>query len=64
MKTYWSYDEALAAAKPGDEIWARDSAKVKDKTGWTVMSTELANEYVRATSNRAIRSWCHWETVK
>jgi hypothetical protein len=63
MKTYFTYDEARAAAKPGDEIWARDSAKVKDKTGWTVMSTELANEYVRDVPSW-FRDWTHWETVK
>ena len=63
MKTYFTYDEARAAANPGDEIWARDSAKVKDKTGWTVMSPELANEYVRATPSW-FRDWTHWETVK
>jgi hypothetical protein len=63
MKTYWSYDEAHAAAKPGDEIWARDSAKAADKTGWTVMSNEQANEYIRATPNWCW-DWTHWETVK
>lgn len=63
MKTYFTYDAARAAAKPGDEIWARDSAKAQDRNGWTVMSTDQANEYIRTTPSWA-REWCHWETVK
>lgn len=63
MKTYFTYDAARAAAKPGDEIWARDSAKAQDRNGWTVMSTAQANEYIRTTPS-CPREWCHWETVK
>ena len=63
MKTYFTYDEARAAAKPGDEIWARDSAKAADKTGWVVLSTEQADEYALYVPWWD-QEWAHWEAVK
>ena len=56
-----SYGEALSAAAPGEEIWARDSSKAPERKGWCVMSGKEADEYARVTPFLA---WVHWETLK
>lgn len=63
---FQTLDEARAVANPGEEIWARDSVKAPDRTGWCVMSKEEADEYARAGDPLIsfYARWQHWETIK
>lgn len=58
---FFTIDEARAAARPGDEIWARDSRCTDDRCGWCVMTKDEADEYIAKTP---FKEWSHWENVK
>lgn len=57
---FFTYQEALKAAKPGEEIWARNASQSTDRTGWCVMSNAEAVEYIRTDY---VKEWIHWESI-
>ena len=61
LNKFDTYGEAKAAAKPGEEIWACDSANAPDQKGWCVIAKPSAEEYLSMLS---LKVWIHWETVK
>ena len=57
-RTFNLYEEAKSAAKPGDEIWVRNT---RYQPAWALMTTTEADGYSREAP---FKTYIHWETVR
>lgn len=60
MRPHRTYQEALAAASPGEEIWALDASK--NEFPYLIMTKAEADEYAAQPSYLKVA--IHWETIK